>query len=389
MKPLQGVRVAHVVPTDRIACLLLRSRLTRLAEAGCEVEVICGRGGGDDYGALLEEAGLPVRYIPFAREIEPWTDLRCMAALYRTLRRGRYDIVHSHNPKGTLLGPPVGRLARGPVVTHTVHGFLFNENSRGLHRLAALAAERWAARWCDHLLFQSAEDYRYAVEHRFKRPEQLHLVGNGIDERRFDRDVAIGQRGCKRAELGFGEGHLVVGMVARFVAEKGCHEFFEMAGRLARQRDDVRFLAVGLLEREQSDFVDPHEQVQRHGLDGRCTVVEGRPEEMPGLYACMDLAVLPSYREGIPRALLEAGTMGVAMAASDIRGCREVIEDGVSGALFKLKDVEDFCATVERLLDDGDQRRRLATAGRQRILEKYTEGVVAERVVECYRTMLE
>ena len=133
---MEGVRVAHVVPTDRIAYLLLRARLLRLQEAGFDVSVICGDVG---YGERLEECGLRVLHIPFAREIAPWTDLRCLRALRQTLRRERVEIAHSHNPKGTLLGPLAARLAGVPIVAHTVHGFLFNENSRGLHRLARSA----------------------------------------------------------------------------------------------------------------------------------------------------------------------------------------------------------------------------------------------------------
>ena len=137
------------MPTDRIAYLLLRGRLSLLQEAGFEVTVICGDMG---YGEKLRESGLKVLHIPFAREIDPRTDLRCAGSLWATLRRERFDIVHSHNPKGGLLGPVIARLARTPVVAHTVHGFLFNENSRGWHHILAHGAERWTALWCDHLL---------------------------------------------------------------------------------------------------------------------------------------------------------------------------------------------------------------------------------------------
>ena len=117
-----GVRVAHIVPTDRIAYFVLRARLVRLREAGFEITVICGKVG---FGEELRQCGLEVVHIPFAREIAPLTDLRCAWSLYRTLRRGRFDIAHSHNPKGTLLGPVISQLAGVPVVLHTVHGFLF------------------------------------------------------------------------------------------------------------------------------------------------------------------------------------------------------------------------------------------------------------------------
>ncbi|MBM3280667.1 MAG: glycosyltransferase family 4 protein [Candidatus Handelsmanbacteria bacterium] len=377
-------RVAHLSPSDRIVNLLLRPGLLRLQEAGFEVTVICGRVA---MGEELARTGLRVIYIPFAREIEPRTDWACARALYQVLRRERFDIVHSHNPKGTLLGPVVGQLARVPVVTHTVHGFLFHENTTGLVRGLAMGAEWWCARWCDHLLFQSEEDYGFALAQRFREPERLHLVGNGIDERRFDPEGYPEARRRKRCELGLEEWHLVVGMVARLVREKGYEELFAMAGQLARQFPQLRLLVVGITERDQWDAIDPQVLIAAHGLEGRCLVLEQR-QDMPELYACMDVAVLPSHREGIPRAIMEAAAMGVPVVASDIRGCREIILHGESGLLFPLRDVEGLTTAVRRLLLDEGLRRRLGEAGRRRVLAHYTEARTAARVIACYERFL-
>ena len=154
------VRVAHVAPTARIAYLLLRRRLQHLQHAGYDVLVVCGE---DPYGQRLRDAGLQVIHIPFAREIRPLTDLRCLLALRRVLRAERVQIADSHNPKGTLLGPLAARLARVPLVVHTVHGLLFNDQTRGPGRWAAVAAERWGAAWTHHLLFQSRQDCSWAA----------------------------------------------------------------------------------------------------------------------------------------------------------------------------------------------------------------------------------
>lgn len=383
-------RVAHIVPTDRIAHYLLRARLGRLQEAGYETTVLCGRApaeGGMDFTESLRDAGLDVRIVPFAREIAPLTDWRCARALYGAARREGYDIVHSHNPKGGLLGPPATRLARGPAAVHTVHGFLFNEGSRGLRRAAAVAAERWTAAWCDHLLFQSAEDHQYALENKYKPGDRLHLIGNGIDDTRFDPALYPDGRRSRRSELGYGADDLVVGMVGRLVREKGFEEYFAMAGQLAASRPRSRFLVVGITEAEQSDAVDTGDLIRRHGLSGRCQVLEQR-RDMPELYLAMDAAVLPSYREGIPRALMEASAMGLPVAATDIRGCREVVADGETGLLFPLGDQPAFVGAVTRLLEDVDLRRSLGAAGRRRMLEGFTEGATAERVARCYEGIL-
>lgn len=378
------VRVAHIVPTDRVA-YLMRARLMRLQESGFAISVVCGDRG---YVERLRACGLQVLPIPFAREIAPWTDLRCVLALRRVLRDCAFSIVHSHNPKGTLLGPITAQWARAPLVVHTVHGFLFNENSRGLHRAAALAAERWCAAWSDHLFFQSAADHAYAVEQRFKKPGQLHLIGNGVDERRFDPALYVDGRRAKRRELGLDEGDLVVGMVTRLVREKGCIEFFAMAARVAATNPRARFLLVGIPEeKDQSDAVDALELARQHGIVERCVLLEHR-QDMPELYMSMDLCVLPSYREGLPRCIIEAAAMGTAVAATDIRGCREIIKDGETGRLFPLKEVDVFSEVVSELLNDEAQRARLARAGREQARQRYSEEQVTGRLVALYNEFL-
>ena len=377
-------RIAHIVPTDRIAYLLLRGRLSLLQQAGFEVTVICGDTG---YGEKLRESGLQVMHIPFAREIDPRIDLRCFRSLWAALRRERFDIVHSHNPKGGLLGPMVARLAGTPVVAHTVHGFLFNENSRGLHNLLAHGAERWTALWCDHLLFQSAEDYSYARRRHLKGEHGLHLVGNGIDPNLFNPESQAASRNETRKRFGIEPDHLVVGTVGRFVAEKGYLEFFEMAARIARKRDEVRFVVAGSAELDQSDALDPKALIAAHGLDERCILIE--PSIITReIYACMDIFVLASYREGISRSLLEASAMALPLVASDIRGCREVVEAGRNGLLFPLKQVDALVAAVEALIDDPPGRRRMGERARRRVTESYTEEATSGRVAASYEKML-
>ncbi|MBQ38533.1 MAG: hypothetical protein CME04_19275 [Gemmatimonadaceae bacterium] len=384
------LRVAHVVPTDRITWLLLRRRLIRLAAAGCEIHVLCGRApdsgaaDGVDYESRLTDLGLHLHYLPFEREIAPVTDARCAAALYAQVRRGQYEIVHTHNPKAGLLGPPIAQLAGVPHVLHTVHGFLFHDRITGLHRLAALAAERWTAGWSDHLLFQSEEDLEFASRQRFKSDGRLHLVGNGVDEDYFDRDDESGFR--VRQSLGWSSEDLVVGTAGRVVEEKGFLEFFEMAGRIAKVVPKARFLVAALFEPEQSDAVDPYELARIHEIEDRCHILLGR-DDMPDLYATMDVFVMASHREGLSKSLLEAMSMALPTVACDIRGCREIVIEAATGLLTPVRDAAALSAAVRELLQDGDRRRRMGSAGRQRVLERYTESGAAQRVMDVYEAL--
>ena len=376
------MRVAHVFPTDRVA-YLMRARLMRLQEHGIEVAVVCGDRG---YVERLRDCKLEVQPIPFAREIAPWTDMRCVWALRNALRAGSFDIMHSHNPKGTLLGPFTAQWANVPLVVHTVHGLLFNENSHGLHRTAAVLAERWCAHWSDHLLFQSEADYDYAVKARFKKPDRLHWIGNGVDERRFNPADYPHARRQTREALGFGEDALVVGMVTRLVREKGCVDFLRWlrAWQSATAALNSSWLASQSGKSSRMQLTRSQWPVSMVWKIAACCWKIGWI--CPNSIWAWICAFLPSYREGLPRCLLEAATMGIAVAATDIRGCREVIVDGETGLLFPLKDVEGFIAVIERVLADDELRMKLAQAGQLRVRERYLESLVTERIVGLYES---
>ena len=156
-----------------------------------------------------------------------------------------------------------------------------------------------------------------------------------------------------------------------------------MAARIARKRGKVRFLVAGSAEQEQSDALDPRELIAAHGIDDRCVLIEP-PIITREIYACMDVFVLASYREGISRSLLEAAAMALPLVASDIRGCREVVEEGRNGMLFPLKETDSLVAAVESLIDDNPGRRRMGMAARQRVTENYTEEATSSRVAACY-----
>src|SRR5581483_2868221 len=151
-----------------------------------------------------------------------------------------------------------------------------------------------------------------------------------FDPARFPRR----SRGPLRVSLGLPADGLVVGMVGRLSREKGFAEFFAMAREIAARDPRVHFLIVGLQIRER-DPVDP--DPRRHGLEGRLTVLLNQ-SDMPAMYSAMDLAVLPTYREGFPRALVEACAMGIPVVATNIRGCREAVAHGTTGVLVDPRD---------------------------------------------------
>jgi len=314
------------------------------------------------------------------RSMNPLADVRSAVELWRILRRERPDVLHTHNPKPGLYGRVVGRLARVPVVINTCHGLYFTETDPWLKRTILLVLEGVAARFSDAELVQSDEDLdRLVRRHAYPR-RRTRLLGNGVDLGRFRPDVlGAAERADLRRELGARDDQIVVGMVGRLVAEKGLLELFDAARRL-----DDRFLVVvvGPDDPEKPDALD-RETVRgatEHGVR-----FLGMRDDVERLYGAMDLFVLPSWREGFPRAAMEAAASGLPVVASDVRGCRQVVDDGVTGLLVPVRDGGALAGAIRTLGDDPDRRRHMGKAAVDRAQTSFDERRVVEIVLDTYR----
>ncbi|MDP9209280.1 MAG: glycosyltransferase, partial [Actinomycetota bacterium] len=186
MSAAPPVRVAHLTTTDLTLRYLLLGQLRRLREEGYEVTGISAPGPNT---AAIEAAG--VRHLAWRNATRSWNlgaDLRAFAELVRLLRRERFDLLHTHNPKPGVIGRVAARLARVPLVVNTVHGLYATPEDRPAKRLPVLALEGLAARCSDLELYQSEEDLRWARRIRLVPAGRSELLGNGTDLKRFDPD---------------------------------------------------------------------------------------------------------------------------------------------------------------------------------------------------------
>jgi glycosyltransferase involved in cell wall biosynthesis len=378
-------KLIHVTTVDLSLHALLSHQLGRFREDGFEV---AGASAPGPYVTDLAAAG--IRHIPVPALSRSWTpgkDLRAAAQLYRLFRRERPDIVHTHNPKSGFWGRVAARAARVPVVVNTVHGLYANPSLPPLRRALIRTAERLAARLSHHELFQSEEDYRLALRSGMVPASRATVLGNGVDLGRFD-PAAVDPNAVTalRRGWGAGEGRTVVGTVGRLVAEKGYRELFEAAARIGARRQDVVFVVVGPQEPTKADRISEPEIERARGAG---IVFHGEERDMPAVYAAFDMFLLASHREGVPRSAIEASAMARPVVATDIRGCREVVLDGVTGLLVRAGDVDGLCQAVLRLLDDPAAAGRMGAAGRDRAMERFDEEAVVRRTLEVYRRLLE
>ena len=383
------IRVLHLAAAESMLFPILRDQLRYLRDAGYEIHTASI--DGPLAHRLRDEEGFPWTALPLTREVAPLRDWRALRFIERFCREQKFAIVHTHTPKGNVVGQWAARRAGVPIVLQTLHGFYFHDRMPWLKRRAWIALERFSARQSAHILCQNPEDIETAVRERIAPRERLTLLGNGIDLARFTPAGPDDPRRRRiRQELGLPQDALVVGMVARMVREKGFYEFVGAMEALHRARPQVYALIVGhplasdrAGDRWQPDAAWWAAAQTRIGL--RRVV---NRDDMPDLYAAMDLHVLPSYREGFPRTLMEGAAMGLPQVATNIRGCRQTVEDGRTGFLVEPRDEAALRERIERLLSDPALRCQFGNAARSKALAEFDQRRVFEKVAACYQDLV-
>jgi len=368
--------VAHLTTVDLSLRSLLMAQLLGARDAGYDVVGISAPG---PWVPELEAEG--IRHVALhdsTRAADVRADARAARELWTVLRRERPTVLHTHNPKPGLYGRVLGRVAGVPIVVNTVHGLYATDDDRWAKRVAVYGLEAFASRFSDAELVQNPEDL--AVLRRLHLAGHTRLLGNGVDLRRFDpARWSSADRALRRAELRVDDHQIVVGTVARLVAEKGYPELFEAMTRL----DPRRFVlvCVGGDDPEKPDALSPTlvEAARSNGVR-----FLGHRSDVDALYAAMDLFVLPSHREGFPRAAMEAAASGLPVIATDVRGCRQVVDPEVTGLLVPVRDPSALAAAIDRLGRDGNVRARMAVHARTRAEQQFDERVVVDLVLGTY-----
>lgn len=375
-------KLIHVTTVDMSLELLLRPQLEAFAEAGFEV---VGASAPGPYVPDLEAAGIRHVALPNAtRSMDPRRDALLTRDLYRLFRSERPDVVHTHNPKPGWFGRPAARAARVPVVVNTVHGLYATPTDPLPRRAVVYALERFAAACSDAELLQSSEDL--PVLRGLRVPaRKVEVLGNGIDLARFT-PPSEAQRTEVRRELGLDPGTVAVGVVGRLVWEKGLREVIEMATSLRRTHPSARVLVAGPVDAEKADGLTADDL----GAVSATSGIEflGARRDIERFYAALDLYVLASYREGFPRSAMEAAACGLPLVLTDIRGCRQVVDDGVNGLLVAPADPDALTTAVQRLADDTRLRETMGSASTAKARADFDQRNVIDITLDTYRRLL-
>jgi glycosyltransferase involved in cell wall biosynthesis len=384
LPPGRKLRVLQVAAVDITVSALLRPLIDRLTSEGYEVESVCRDG---KFSQEMRADGYVIHSLATSRSMGPLSLARQFWDIYRLVSRNRYDIVHVHTPIAAGVGRLATALARTPVVIYTAHGFYFHDGMKPSVYRTTVWAERMLGRMTDMLLTQSAEDAQSAVTERICPPEKVQWISNGVDVRRFRAD---GDKPAARRAFGIGANDAVVGFLGRMVREKGILELLEAMKSVSASVDNLTLLICGDNSVAKDRDRETQALVTRY-LDSSDrpyrVVFTGFIREVDRMMQAIDVFCLPSHREGMPRSIIEAMASGRPVVATDIRGCREEVQNGETGLLVPARDPQALAGALTRLLSNPSMARQMGLKGRERAVAHFDEQFVLDRQVAVYNRL--
>jgi glycosyltransferase involved in cell wall biosynthesis len=363
------LRIALVCNTAWAIYTYRRGLLRMLIERGAEVSIIAPR---DRTFAPLEEMGCRCVELPVASKgTNPRDDLKTLAVLVREYRATRPHIVFHYTIKPNIYGTIAAKLAGVPSIAVTTGlGYVFIQHSR----TASIAKQlyRFAFRFPREVWFLNKDDRQAFIDQNLlvhpKRARLLHGEGVDLDEYAFTP--------LPRANPQT-EGFFFI-LIGRLLWDKGVAEYVDAARRIRAKYPYARFQLLGPagVDNPSAITLDEVQAWQREGVIDYL----GEAHDVRAYIDNADCVVLPSYREGVPRTLMEASAMGRPIVATDVPGCREVVEDGVTGFLCEAKSADSLAQQIERmLLLNHAARVEMGAAGRAKVLREFDENAVVER----------
>ena len=357
-----------------------RLAIARAARAeGFDVHVAGDIGSDEEQAALCKE-GLTFHRLRLSRGgLLPGRDLGYALRLAGVVRRLRPDLIHNVTAKPMVYGTLVARALGVPGILNAVSGLGYSFSGgreRWLVSQLVTSAYRLAFRRPGiRVIFQNTDDIDAFVHARIVDPSQTVLIrGSGVDLEAF-------------AQTSEPPEPLKVVLPARMLRDKGVIEFAQAASLLRSRGIVAKFLLAGMLD-EANPAALSSQELTRLQQD---TGVEwlGHVADMPALLSSAHVVCLPSYREGLPKALIEACASGRPIVATDVPGCREVVTDGVNGFMVRPRDAQALAEALQRLLSDPALRRRMGAEGRRRAEMEFDVTAVVRATLDEYRKLLD
>ena len=372
--------------------VLLKGQLRFMASNGFDVKGVSSE--GKELREVHENEGIAVEAITMSRKITPFQDLKSLWEMWNFLRKEKPQIVHTHTPKAGIIGMLAARLAGVPHRLHTV---------AGLPLMEATGTKRKILNFVEKLTYSSATRvypnskglYDFILQNNFTQSNKLKIIANGssngIDTAFFSPDqVTEIERVTLREKLNIQPDDFVFVFVGRIVSDKGINELIKAFSELQTAENNeltgIKLLLVGGLE---SDLDPLNPETLAEINQNKDIISAGFQQDVRPFFAISDALAFPSYREGFPNVVMQAGAMGLPSIVSDINGCNEIIVEGENGLIIPPKNVEKLKEKMLTLARDKNLYIKLKENSRRMIENRYEQFVVWKALLEEYEGLLQ
>ena len=377
------VRILHIHTLPIISGSGINTFLTMRGMKGNGYEPVLACAPGGALIDLVQRHGMEVKTFPsLVQPLRPVRDCMAILSLTAHLLNKPYHVVHTHNSKAGFIGRLSAKLARVPVIVHTVHGFAFHHQEPPWRRCLFRNLERLASRWCDKMIFISRPLADWAIRENIGQASKMTRIYSGIEMHRF-HPVSEEEKKRLRREWGLGEVDAVIGMVSKLWDGKGHALLIRAFKEIRKEKPQARLVIVG------EGYLMESLKALVNQLDLSDSVVfTGFLEDVPRIIATFDVAVLPSYFEGMGRVLLEAMAMEKPVVGTRVGGIPDLIEPGLNGYLVKPGSERELASAVLTILNDPGLAARMGEEGRKRMTDRFSADTMVRSIDEVYRELL-
>lgn len=377
------VRILHIHTLPIISGSGINTFLTMRGMEGTRYESALACAPGGALIELVQRHGMKVEtFHSLVQPLQPVMDFKAILDLTRHLRRKPYHVVHTHNSKAGFIGRLSAKLARVPVIVHTVHGFAFHEQEPSWRRLLFRNLERLASHWCDRMIFISQPLVDWALKEKIGSSRRMTRIYSGIEMDRF-HPVSETEKNNLRGKWGLRAEDAVIGIVSKLWEGKG-HDLLLRAFKEIREaKPHARLVIVG----EGYLMESLKDLVRQTGLSD-AVIFTGFLEDVPQIIATFDVAVLPSYFEGMGRVLLEAMAMEKPIVGTAVGGIPDLIEQGVNGYLVTPGSEKELASALLKILDDKSLALNMGQAGRRKMTDRFSAESMVRSIQEVYEELL-
>lgn len=332
--------------------------------------------------------GVRFKHIEMTRKITPIKDFISLIKLISFLKKERPLIIHSHTPKAGILAMLASKITNIPIRLHTVAGLPLMEEKGNKKKMLELI-EKLTYSFSTFVFTNSNGLYKYIIDNNYVSKSKLKVIGNGssngVDINYFSpTSVSVKEKEKLKLSLGILENDFTFVFVGRIVADKGINELINAFDTISFQNNAIKLLLVG----EQESHLDPlNENTLKLISSNKNIIKTGFQKDIRPFLAVSDALVFPSYREGFPNVIMQAGAMELPVIATNINGCNEIIINEKNGVLIELKNNGAIVKAMVRLIEDEAFYKNLKSNARSMIVSRFERKVICEKILYEYKEM--